>query len=159
MEKDMQDQVKNNSTAKSRISKALTRAQDALAAKRQEEEERRKAAKEQLAELERAAAVEAALNRKAKREALRKLEMIVKERLGRMVLARILDQGLHGTLLTAEAINSWPDNYRNDLHMVLETRGKAQADGAPESEPDPSLEDLDIDLSSTPVSGGDSEST
>lgn len=149
MQKDitMEDQ-KRRDPAKAKLGKVVTKAQDALKKKREAEAKRREAANQELAEFEREAATEAALNRKATREAMRKVEMSVKERLGRMVLANIRRRGgLEGSLLAASELNSWSAIQRADLDAVLAHTANAQAASpvAPGSSPPAPNVDIDLD--------------
>lgn len=143
----MQDKNRRD-PAKAKLGKVVTKAQAALKEKRAAEAKRREAANQELVEFEKAAATEAALNRKATRDAMRKVEMTVKERLGGMVIANIRRRGgLEGSLLAATDLNSWSEIHRADLEAVLAHTANAQAPSpvAPGSSPPPSNVDINLD--------------
>lgn len=102
----------------------------ALQALQAAEAARRVAFKRQREELERAAAAETVLLRRAERERQHKQQLRAANRLGRMVLVALRRQGLSGTLLAADDLNAWSEQDKRELMALLEASKSDAGDGA-----------------------------
>ena len=127
MENDDESQEPSRKPSRGR---PISKAAKALQALQAAEAARRVDFKRQREELERAAAVEAVLLRRAERERRHKQQLHAANRLGRMVLVALRRQGLSGTLLVADDLNAWSDQDRRELIVLLEASKSDAGDGA-----------------------------
>lgn len=133
-------------TTNAAVGRAASKSRKALEALLAAEARRRDAFKQERAELERAAATEEAIRRRAERERRQKQEGRMASRLGRMVLAALRHQGVTGTLLVAADLNGWPECDRDELQALLAPPAEPAASTAAGRANDGDKTPLDVDL-------------
>lgn len=143
---DIQDEPKGQGS-KPTTGRAASKALRALQALQAAEAARRVDFKKQREQLERAAAAETVLLRRAERERRHKQQLQAANRLGRMVLVALRRQGLTGTLLVADDLNAWSAQDRNELLVLLEapTPDAGNGGGPSTDKGDPSPLDVNLD--------------
>ena len=142
---DIQDEPKEQAS-KPAIGRAASKAVRALQALQAAEAARRVEFKKQREELERAAAAETVLLRRAERERRHKQQLHAANRLGRMVLVALRRQGLSGTLLVADDLNAWSEQDRKELMDLLEAPMPDAGDGGGPSTDKGGPPPLDVNL-------------
>lgn len=128
------------------VGRAASKSRKALEVLEAAEARRRDAFRHERADLERAAATEEALLRRADRERRQKQEGRLASRLGRMVLAALRRQGVIGTLLVAADLNGWPQRDRDELLALLAPTAEPAAPKEAGSATDADAAPLDVDL-------------
>lgn len=132
-----------NPTVKELTSKSLR----ALMALKAAEAERRKTVKQQMEELEKAAAQEMTLARQAARQRRKKAEAQMRQRLGGMALAALRRQGLSGVLLTADDVLTLRPALIEQLQSLIVAHDDEPAADLDRNDGSGELVDIDVDRS------------